>query len=175
MILHCTEKLAAKLKLAPSPAENTCQSPLGSWHANLLRIDRVQCVLFCHDATRFALFLSGLKAPQFAELGRLHRELFLETLASQGTAEALLKRAALALGPLRIDRATDRSVLGSINIAALDVEIHAAHETEHVLELDPVTTSRWLNERPVTARGRLLWPERAMAEVVAQLPYAQNG
>lgn len=25
---------------------------LGSWHARLVRFDRVQCVLFCHDETR---------------------------------------------------------------------------------------------------------------------------
>jgi hypothetical protein len=62
------------------------QGLLGSWHAKLLRIDRMQCVLFCHHPTRFPLFRAGLKAAQFAQLGRWHRELLLAMLASQGVA-----------------------------------------------------------------------------------------
>ena len=47
--------------------------PLGSWHANVYAIDRRQCLLLCHDATRYCLFLPGLRAPQLRELGRRHR------------------------------------------------------------------------------------------------------
>jgi uncharacterized protein DUF6933 len=35
---------------------------LGAWHAHLVRLDRVQCGLFCHDETRDCLFLPGMRA-----------------------------------------------------------------------------------------------------------------
>ncbi|MDP1591071.1 MAG: hypothetical protein Q8M07_25175, partial [Prosthecobacter sp.] len=73
--------------------------PLSSWHGHLLTIDRRQCVLFCHDATLYVLFMPGLRAPQLAELGRWHRDLFLAVLQAQGLAHDRIACAALALGP----------------------------------------------------------------------------
>ncbi|MGK2907720.1 MAG: DUF6933 domain-containing protein [Desulfuromonadales bacterium] len=81
MIIHCTQKLAAKLPEV-STASLFETSPLGSWHAHLYSYDRRQCVLFCHDESRYCLFLAGLVKADFAELGRLHRELFLATLVA---------------------------------------------------------------------------------------------
>lgn len=58
MIIHCTKKLAAKLPaVSLEPLMET--SPLGSWHANLYTIDRRNCLLFCHDDTRYTVFLPG--------------------------------------------------------------------------------------------------------------------
>jgi len=48
MILHCSQKLAAKLTgVSPTPLEET--GPLGSWHGHLFTLDRRQCVMFVHD------------------------------------------------------------------------------------------------------------------------------
>lgn len=174
MILHCTQKLATRIPSTsdlPSPeAEPDGQAgPLISWHAHLLTLDRRQCVLFCHDATRYVLFLPGLRAPQLAELGRWHRELFLATLATQGLSDNRLARVELALGPLCVDRQTDRSVLGSLRVAVQDLKIGALDRATNVMELEPIATSRWLNERPCRVYNRLVWPEQAMREIVEQL------
>jgi len=164
MIIHCTQKLAAKLpEVSATPLSET--SPLGSWHAHLYTIDRRQCVLFCHDATRYMLFAAGLRKEQFADLGRLHRELFLATLAAQGVATSVLKRVELALGPPRFDVSTDRSVLGSMNVASSDLGCLKV-EVENVLALDPLETARWLNERPVTIRGKWSFPYKAMISAI---------
>ena len=174
MILHCTQKLATRIPSTgdlPSPeAEPDSQAGLlSNWHAHLLTLDRRQCVLFCHDSTRYVLFLPGLRAPQFAELGRWHRELFLATLATQGLSDNRLARVELALGPLCVDRQTDRSVLGSLRVAAQDLKIGALDRTTNVMELAPIATSRWLNERPCRVYNRLVWPEQAMREIVEAL------
>lgn len=164
MIIHCTQKLAAKLpEVSATPLTET--SPLGSWHAHLYTIDRRQCVLFCHDTTRYMLFAARLRKEQFADLGRLHRELFLATLAAQGVTTGVLKRVELALGPSRFDVATDRSVLGSMNIATRDLDCLKV-EVENVLALDPMETARWLNDRPVTIRGKWSFPAEAMLEMI---------
>lgn len=174
MILHCTQKLASRLPAASflpgSGSRPVSQAhSLSSWHAHLFTLDRRQCVLFCHDTTRYALFLPGLRAPQLAELGRWHRELFLATLATQGLGDNRLARVELALGPLCVDHQTDRSVLGSLRVAAQDLKLGALDRTTNVMELDPIATSRWLNERPCRVYNRLVWPEQAMQEIVEQL------
>ncbi len=68
MIIHCSKKLAAKLpEVWATPLDET--SPLGSWHVPLFALDRRQCGMFCHDASRYCLCLAGLRKPHFAELG----------------------------------------------------------------------------------------------------------
>ena len=161
MILHCTAKLAGKLAVvAPAPLDDGAEL-LGAWHGHLVNIDRRQCVLFCHDATRYTLFLPGLRAPQFVELGRSHRDLFLATLAGLGLPPARLSQVRLALGPVRRDRTTNRSVLGTLNIVRRDLE-GWLRRVENVMELDPLAVSMRLNERPVYAGRELLRPNQAM-------------
>jgi hypothetical protein len=82
-------------------------------------------------------------------------------LAAQGVATGVLKRVELALGPPRFDCATDRSILGSMNIANRDLDCLKV-EVENVLVLDPLKTARWLNERPVIIRGKWIFHAEAM-------------
>ncbi len=79
MIIHSTTKLAAKLPKASSThlVENNL---LGSWHASLYLIDRRNCVMFCHDRTRFVLFVSGLKKADFANLDFWFQDIFTNTM-----------------------------------------------------------------------------------------------
>ena len=174
MILHCTQKLATRLPpttaLQDLGVERDGQSgPLNSWHAHLLTLDRRQCVLFCHDTTRYVLFMPGLRAPQLAELGRWHRDLFLAVLQAQGLAHHHIASAGLALGPLQMDRSTDRSVLASMNRVAGDLQFGLLRETSNVMELDPIKTSLWLNDRPCTVHKKWIWPDKAMREIVKAL------
>jgi len=168
VIIHCSQKLAAKLTgVSSTPLVET--SPLGSWHGHLFMLDRRQCVMFCHDATRYALFLPGLRKEDFAVLGeRWFRPLYLATLAVFGCPDAQIKQVELALGPIRYDTATDRSVQGSLRIGKQDLEAWA-YSVPNVMELDPLAVSCKLCHRPVTVYGKLLWPEKAMLEAVAAL------
>jgi len=168
MIIHCSRKLAAKLPaVSTTPLAET--SLLGSWHGHLFIVDRRQCVMFCHDASRYCLFLSGLRKPQFAELGdRWFRLLYLASLAALGCSDARVARAGLALGPICFDTVTDRSVQGSLNIARRDLDA-AIVRVANVMELDPVAVACRLNHRPATVYGKLVWPDRTMLEAVAGL------
>lgn len=168
MILHCSQKLAARLAdVSPTPLEET--SPLGSWHGHLFTLDRYQCVMFCHDATRFVLFLPGLRKAKFAELGRKSfRLLYTATLAMIGCPDAQIRKVELALGPVRFDTATDRSVQSSLRVAKQDLEAWL-YDVPNVLSMDLVAAACWLNERPATVYGTWLWPDRAMREAVGAL------
>lgn len=167
MIIHCSQKLASRLdNVSRDPLEET--SPLGSWHGHLATFDRRQCLFLCHDETRFVLFLPGMRKEHFSELGnKWFRELFTATLAAFHCPDVQIRKAELALGPVRFDTATDRSVQGTLRVSILDLEIWM-HGT-NVMEFDPIATSCRLCHRPVTIRGKWLWPEKAMLEKVAAL------
>lgn len=166
MLLHCTQKLATKLpEVSATPLVES--SPLGSWHAHLYSYDLRQCVLFCHDKSRYCLFLPGLVKADFARLGQLHRELFLATLVVQNVPETLISRAALALGSVQFDRNTDRSVLGSLRTA--DIDLSWLIQDVHVLDCDPLAVALKLNDRPTSVKGKWFHPAKVMLERIGQL------
>ena len=59
---------------------------------------------------------------------------------AQGLAHHHIARAGLTLGPLWVDRQTDRSVLGSLRVAAQGLKIGALDRTTNVMELEPIAT-----------------------------------
>lgn len=168
MILHCTRKLAAKLDgVSPEPLREA--SPLGSWHGHLFILDRRQCVMFCHDASRYVLFLPGLRKAQFEVLGeKWFRPLLLASLAAMGCPDRQIRKVELALGVVRFDTATDRSVLGSLRVAKQDLEA-MLYRVPNVMDLDPLAVAHRLNQRPVRVYRDLVWPDRAMRERVEAL------
>lgn len=167
MIFHCTKALAAKLPpVSQVPLKDA--NPLGSWHAHLHIIDRRQCVMFCHDTTRYILFESGLKKEQFHDLGQLHKQLYLASLISMGVSEASLKRVELAMGPAQFDTATDRSVLGTLNQSRFEFDFFL-DDYSNILEVDAIIAAKWFNHRPLTARGKWIWADKAMLELVGTL------
>jgi hypothetical protein len=167
MILHCTKKLAAKIP-AVSNEPLTETSPLGSWHANLYTIDRHNVLLFCHDDTRYTVFLPGLRKAHFAELGHWFRETFTASLAYMGVPDTQIRRAELALGSVQCDTRTDRSVLGSLNQMRFMLDGRVC-EVENVMLLNPLSVTRWLCHYPVS-QGKTIWmADEAMLERVAAL------
>jgi hypothetical protein len=159
MIIHCTQKLAKKLPNV-SEAALVETSPLGSWTGNLYPIDRRQCALL--PLMKPAMFSSSRAcARRSSKNPTLHRQLF-RPLARQGVTDTQLKKIALALGPARFDRATDRSVLGSMNTVIFDMEV-LLMSVSNVMELDTATLLS-LNHRPATIKGKWLWPDKAMME-----------
>lgn len=167
MIYHCTKALAAKLPEVSSEALRAA-TPIEGWHAHLYLIDRRQCVMFCHDTTRFTVFCAGLRKEQFKGLAQLHKESFRTALISLGVGESAIKRAELAMGKGFFDTATDRSVLGALRQARSDMDGYLS-DYGNIMDVDPVALVRWLNDRPVSARGVWLWPEKDMLELVGGL------
>lgn len=168
MIIHCTKKLAKKLPVVSNEPQ-TETSPLGSWHAHLYTIHRHNCILFCHDATRYTVFLPGLRKQQLDELGRWFKEAFTASLSYMGMSDAEVRRAELALGPVILDTDTDRSVLSSLTQMKfmLDARVEAV---EDVMLLNPLSVTQWLCNTPVNAKGvDTTWPDKAMLERVSAL------
>ena len=165
MIIHCTKKLATKLPIVSHTAL-TETNPLGSWHANLYLIDRHNCVMFCHDQTRFVLFMVGLKKADFARLDFWFQDLFANTMLKLGYAPQFLEKALGLLDPLQFDTCSDRSVQGSMRTAKMMNLDGLLMDVPDVLDLPIYSVSARLNHRPVTTKGmkgsECLWPDKAM-------------
>lgn len=166
MLIHCTQRLAAMLPTV-SREPQVEVSPLGSWHANLYRIDRRHVVMFCHDETRYTLYLPGVRKPEFNDLGHWFKEVFTSSLAYMGVPENQVLRAEVALGPVRFDLCTDRSVLGSLKQMRYLLDARVL-EVSDVMLLDPMAVNRGLG-RYAPSRGKAfrMTDEAMMARVAA--------
>lgn len=173
MIIHCTRKMAKKLpEVSPIPLQE--DSPLGSWHANLYQFKHRQCVLFCHDISRYILFLTSLRKPQFAALGDWFLDIFTATLQAEGFEQSAIAQVTKSIGPIRFDTATNRSVLGSTRIVS-DQVWWICQEAENANNLDEVAISLNLSHRPSWIMKKPIWPDRVMAEMVMTLQAGGNG
>ena len=165
MIIHCTKKLAAKLpEVSASPLQEA--NTLGSWHANLYTIDHRQCLLLCHDTTRFALFIPGLKKADFQRFEFWFRDSLANTMMKLGYEHKLILQAQIQIGKLRFDSHCDRSVLGSLNILRMYDLQGILMSVPNVMDLPMYSVSAQLCDRPTHVKGmkdsQYLWPAREM-------------
>jgi hypothetical protein len=172
LIIHCTQKLAKKLDpVSREPLAVT--GPLGSWHANLYTIDHRQCVLFCHDRTRFVLFIPGLKKKDFHNLDFWFNDVFANTLMKCRYETRLIEKAMSCVDDLQFDTVCDRSVLGTLRTVRLMDLDGILWQFDNVMDLPMYSVSARLNERPVKTKGmkqsECLWPVKAMKDLIASL------
>jgi hypothetical protein len=144
-------------------------SALGSWHAHVFVLDRRQCVLFCHDATRFMLFMPGWRKAEFAALEYWFRNLFVNTMLKLGYPGAVREKGMALLTTPQFDTATERSVQASMRMVILEIEALAA-DVPNVLDLPMYSLSAYMNHRPQHLKGMkasdVLWPDKAMREFI---------
>lgn len=167
--VHATKKLLAKLPvdeqgflpsagsahyLETNDAKHPGLSSLGSWHANLLTIQRRNCLLFVHDQTRFPVFIPALKKPDFANLNHLFGDGLMNTLLKCGATDIQLERAAQHLQPLQFDTVCNRSVQGTLNRVGLEIEHVLYYDNINVAEITGYRLSAEMADRPCTVKGR---------------------
>lgn len=187
--LHCTKKLLAKLPtdeqgyLSLSRTHDTLErkeshapSPLSGWHANLLTIQRRNCVLLIHDTTRFPLFIPALTKPGFAKLDYWFGDALMNTLMKCGASGEQMEHAWAAVERLQIDTQCDRSVQGTLNQAGQDTEHSLNYHGVNVAEIAGYQAAAWLAGRPCTVKGRkdFIWPEKAFLALLDTLPQASD-
>ena len=84
-LIRCTKKLQKEMGLKPKELNE--QEPtsgiLGTWHANLLLINRRKCVLFVNDKTLFNFLIPGVKKEQLRKLDQHFRNYLQCILAAQ--------------------------------------------------------------------------------------------
>ncbi len=181
--VHCTKKLMAKLPVdetgrlknkRPSrfAANDGPESPLSGWHANLILLQRRQCVLFVHNSTRFPVLITALKKPDFAELDRAFDFHFMNTLLKTGASDDLMQQASALTGPLVCDTVCNRSVQGTLNRMAFEIEHTLWYYDANVMDLCPHRMSAKLADEPFRGKdlgGKYVFPDKAMHALIPEL------
>ena len=117
--LRCTAKLLKAMKAKPIAQPAPARNRLGEWTANLIRVGHIQLVLAVSEPTRFGVVIDA--APYAAIPFRLKHNVF-KALLSLGVPADLAAGEAEAMEPLEIAATNSRSVLGTLNQFAFQIE-----------------------------------------------------
>ncbi|MGB1290732.1 MAG: DUF6933 domain-containing protein [Pseudoalteromonas sp.] len=189
--LHCTQKLIAKLPVKDGllPEGEQLQAsllaggealivnnPLSGWHANLLTLQRRNCVLLVHNTTRFPLFMIGLTKKDIVTLDYHFADCLMNTLLKVGANEDHMQAAQALLAPVSICKSNDRSVQGTLNQMSGDIEHMLWYDNAQIIDCSPYKTAAWLANRPCSVKSRevgaakskkvTIWPVEAMLKLL---------
>ncbi len=181
MILHCTKKLYTKLPQVNKSVEPPTTA-IGSlskwlnWHANLITIQRRQCVIAVHDATRFALFIPCLTKKDFLDLDWHFNDVLINTLLKSDMSPELINTAATKYQQLSFDTNCNRSVQGTMNQVAQEIDYGLYYSNTSVADISPYRYSAELSHRPCNVKGikDCVWPDRGMANLLKALSRANE-
>lgn len=125
-LIRCTAKLLKELKQDPVANVKPIRDVMGSWHANLLRIERRKCVLVTNDKTLYTIFIPGLKKQEFIDFDEVFRQHLFKNLLHEELLQNRIEAVLDELGTIRFARTDNRSVLGSMNDLKIQLEFHIA-------------------------------------------------
>jgi hypothetical protein len=179
ILLHATRKLFDRLplnsagQLSPTPRSQWLFeqpaldiNPLSGWHGNLVTLQRRQCVLLVHDATRFPLVLPALSKPDFAELNDRFVGVLMNTLLKCGAEEAQMNAAHNHLRPLQVDTQCNRSAQGTLNQMKFEIECYLA-DGVNIADMTGYRLGAWLADTPRSVKGQgYLWPNKEMLSLL---------
>lgn len=148
-ILRCTKKLISELniKIPDSPKDN---DDIGGWHANLLRIDRRQCVLFIHDKTLYTFLVPGLTKPHFKNFNEVFRQNLFKSLVAESLPQEHIEIFLEDIREIEIAKTNNRSVLGSMNDLTFQLKYQIADDGG-LLNADISKLNHDLNRIPMSA------------------------
>ncbi len=184
--IYCTQKLLTKLpikqgllpegkllktSLTDGGNDIDLTNPLSGWHANLLTLQRRNCVLMVHNQSRFPVLMIGLTKPDFAALDYHFADCFMNTLLKIGANDAQMQTAQALLAPISINKSNNRSVQGTLNQMVADVEHMLWFDNASITDCSPYKTSAWLADRPcnLKAKKRLYLAYRGHVKITQYL------
>lgn len=107
------------MKATPAPHPQPAGGRLGEWTANLIRISRMQLVVATSEPTRFGVVIDA--APYATLLKRFEHALF-QALLHIEVPRDMAAAEVQACNPLEVSASNSRSVLGTLNWYAADIE-----------------------------------------------------
>jgi hypothetical protein len=122
-LIRYTQKLSKKLRIKPFEVE-TEFGYIRDWHANLLRVERRKGVLFTNNDTLYSIFVFGLKRADFDHLDEIFRQGLFRRLKIEGFSQIQIEKALEEYQTIHFAKTNSRSVLGSMNDLAFQMEGH---------------------------------------------------
>ena len=179
--IHATQKLFKKfpvdehghLKLDPAspivPDQAVDINPLRNWHANLVTIQRRNCVLLIHDQTRFVVFVPCLTKKEFGAFQREFEYAFMNTILKCGANEQQMDTAHSLIEKVEIDTNCNRSVQGTLNQMVQYAKHMFVYDNVDVTQITGHRLGAHLADTPCTVKGRkdTVWPKSEMLALLS--------
>ncbi len=129
-LIRCTKKLQKEMGLKNEALvqQESTPSLLGSWHANLIIIDRNNCVLFVNDKTLFNFLIPDVTTAQLRQLDTLFRDFLQCILAEEGFDKTTTDKILQEYAEIGFANTNNKSVLGSMNDLAYHYQYHIEEE-----------------------------------------------
>jgi len=124
-LIRCTKKLQKEIGLKPNDLveEDAETGRLGSWHANLLLIDRRKCVLFVNDKTLFNFIIPGVKKAELVKLDDHFKSYLQCILADEGFNKTICDQIQQEYDTIGFASTNNKSVMGSMNDLAFNYTV----------------------------------------------------
>ena len=124
-LIRCTGKLQKEMGLKNTDLveDEPGFSYLGSWHANLIYINKKKCVLFTNDKTLFNFIVTSVSRADIKGLSKMFIENLKCILADEGLDEASFKRILAEYSDIGYAKTISKSVLGSMNDLAFHYKL----------------------------------------------------
>lgn len=179
--IHATQKLYKKFLLdehgqlkqdpmSPIAPEKTVDiNPLRDWHANLVTIQRRNCVLLVHDQTRFTVFIPCLTKKEFGAFQHEFEYAFMNTILKCGANDQQMDTAHRLLEKIEIDTDCDRSVQGTLNQMVQYAKHMFLYDETDVTQVTGHRLGAHLADTPCTVKGRkdTVWPKSEMLALLS--------
>jgi hypothetical protein len=151
-LIRCTGKPQKEmgLKKAEICGVEPKFSYLGSWHANLIYVDRRKCVLFVNDKTLFNFMAPDVSRAEIRNLSVLFKSYLPCVLSDAGFNASATEKIMSEYDEISYAKTKSRSVLGSMNDLAFHYKYHIQNAGGvHSYEVPSII--RKLNKMPMGA------------------------
>lgn len=152
--IRCTQKLLKKLNLRKDELPDPEDGFLGSWFANLFRLERRKSVLFTNDRTRYSVLLFGLMKHDFDSLGQRFISGLIDNLKKDGFPSETIASIGIACHPVGWGATNSRSVLGTMNDMITTSKLMVSTQRRDILS-EIETLNHQLNRTPISTLKHL--------------------
>lgn len=130
-LIRCTQKLLEEM--AQQQEDLTIRgsddsSLLGSWHADLIYIDRRKCLLFVNDKTLFNFLIPDVPRRQIREMDKLFLGFLQCILSDEGFDQSIKDDIQSEYRELGYAKTSSKRVLSSMNELAFHYKLHVQAE-----------------------------------------------
>jgi hypothetical protein len=123
MLIQATKKLRDELNL--EELEQAERTPLFSWHANFLRINRRKTAVLVNDACAYTVVLYGLKKNDFLNFPERVKEGIRRAFEIEGIKNSLIDKYLNEFEDFSYEKTKNRKYVGRLTQTCRDIEFHA--------------------------------------------------
>ena len=124
MIFRLSQKLAKKLKIAPTVCIPLDPNPFADWSANLFTADRAQYVIVTNTSSLYSMVMHGRGISDDSEFLDAALTQMREFMPSDGNEFIFRRFIAPTIGEVRFSKALNRGVTGSMNDLVFHAKVH---------------------------------------------------